>query len=101
VRQEDFFVEQEAPDPWGAHTRELDEGLIDRVFAGSDARPDAEVAVPLARLVHDEFEAYGTDGSQNVTVTQSRGVMSTLREVLGRLSVPFNPPFADFPDFRS
>lgn len=101
MRQEDFFVELAAVDPWGAHKRVLDEDLIDRIFAGTDSRTDTEVAVPLARLVHDEFEAYGTDGSQDVTETQSRGVMSALRAVLGRLGVSFSPPFADFPDFRS
>jgi len=101
VRQEDFYVELAASDPWGAHRRVLDEDLIDRVFAGTDAHSDNEVAVPLARLVHDVFEAYGTDGSQDVTELQSRGVMSALRAVLGRLSVPFSPPFSDFTDFRT
>lgn len=101
MRQEDFYVELAAPDPWGAHKRVLDEDLIVRIFAGTDARSDTEVAVPLARLVHDEFEAFGTDGSQNVTEAHSRGVMSALRAVLGRLNVPFAPPFADFPEFRT
>jgi hypothetical protein len=101
VRQEDFYVELEAPDPWGAHKRVLDEDLIERIFTGTDTRPDTDVAVPLARLVHDEFEAYGTDGSQNVTEAQSRGVMSALRAVLGRIGVDFSPPFSNFPDFRS
>lgn len=90
-----------ASDPWGAHKRVLDEDVIDRVFAGTDSHSDNEVAVPLARLVHDAFEAYGTDGSQDVTELQSRGVMSALRAVLGRLSVPFNPPFSDFTEFRT
>lgn len=99
MRQEDFYVELTSTDPWGAPQRVLNEELVERVFASTDSRSDVEVAVPLARLVHDEFEAYGTDGSQRVSDIESRGVMSALRAVLRRLDVAFDPPFTDFNDF--
>src|SRR5659263_199998 len=100
VRREDFFEESADAGPWGARQRVLNDALLENVFAGVDARSDVEVAVPLAHLVHDEYELFGTDGTEEFTNTQARGAMAALRATLRRLDVPFEPPFSDFTDFR-
>lgn len=100
VRVDDFFIEVPGSDPWDKVQRELDEDLIRQVHAGNvPGRTDVEVAVPLARLVHEEFEERGTRDSPRITGYQSRGAMSALRAVLKRLGVPFDPPFTDFESF--
>lgn len=103
MRAQDFFVEDEDEDagPWGAVQHVLDEALIERVHAGTGPRPDVEVAVALARLVHDEYEAFGTDGNTRLTNTEARGALAALRAVLKRLGLPFDPPFTDFNAFRT
>jgi len=99
VRAEDFFTEIPDSVPWGPGVRTLNEALVQQVRAGGGPHGDLEVAVPLARVVHDEFEARGTDGKMTLTDPQSRDVMAALRAVLLRLDVPFDPPFDDFPGF--
>lgn len=101
MRAEDFFVETADAGPWGKAQRVLDEELIEQVHAGVGPRADVEVAVPLARLIHDEFESHGTDGNTRLSNLESRGAMAALRAVLARLDVPFTPLFDDFNDFRT
>lgn len=100
MRSDDFYLELPLDSPWGLPERALDEGLLEAVRTGKAAQSDLEVAVALARLVHDEFEAYGTDGKTTIVDSQSFGLMAALRAVLARLAVPFDPPFVDFDDFK-
>ncbi|WP_052207227.1 hypothetical protein [Sinomonas humi] len=100
MREIDFFIESDTDDPFDRGQIHLDEDLIRRVHAGDSAgMTDIEVAVPLARLVHDEYLSRATDENMRINVAQSRAVMSALRNVLERLGVPFSPPFRDFDDF--
>ncbi|SDH40964.1 hypothetical protein SAMN05216553_12133 [Lentzea fradiae] len=54
----------------------------------------------LGRLAHGELESYGTDSSQTLSDDEISAVLRTLRTVLKRLGVPFNPPFRDFKGFH-
>jgi hypothetical protein len=75
--------------------------LIRQVHSGTATSPtDIDAAVALARLVHDEYNERGTSNHPRFTVDESRASMSALRAVLGRLNVPFSPPFSDFDEFH-
>jgi hypothetical protein len=100
VRQDEFFLESGA-DWLGLTTRALNDSLIADITSGIGGRADLEVAVPLAHLVHEEFERFGTDGKTSIDGDQSRRVLLALRAVLQRLGIDFAPPFADFDRFRA
>lgn len=93
-------MERPGSDPWDARQLVLNEALIRQVHGGTAASPtDTDAAVALARLVHDEFGARGTDNNVRLTVPESRAAMSALRAVLRRLGVQFTPQFTDFDEF--
>jgi hypothetical protein len=111
MRPWDFYLPDEppklAPSAWGSELEQLvqpiqrlDTQLLERLLRGADSgRDDLEVAVALARLVHEEFEGYGTSGSA-LDNDDSRLLMRALKAVLGRLDVAFfDPPFRDFNTF--
>jgi hypothetical protein len=81
-------------------TRVLNEQLLlDLARGPNPTHPDIEVAVALARYAHEEFEGYGTSGS-DIDQEQSVIVMRALKAVLARLGVTtFTPPFRDFETF--
>jgi len=63
VRPEDFFIEEPIPDQFGFPVRTLNVALLTQLRRGPLAdHSDIEVAVPLARLIHDDLEKYGTEG---------------------------------------
>ncbi len=100
VRADDFFKDIVSGDPWSTEQRIFDEDLIRQTHAGTMTnRSDVEVAVALARLVHDEFQERATSDSPRLSVPDSRAALAALRSVLGRLGVPFLPPFSDFATF--
>lgn len=103
MRPDDFFSHEE-DDVFGiALTRpRLDRELIAEVRRGLlDDRSDAEVAVALARLVHDELELYGTDGNQVLKDPEIREALVALRAVTERLGITLDIPFRDFATFRT
>jgi hypothetical protein len=59
--------EEIATNAWGAEVTQqsaLDMPLLEGLLRGpDDDSGDLEIAVPLARVVHDEFDAHGTSGS--------------------------------------
>lgn len=90
-------------DPWGCDERVervLDAQLLRSIAQGPLADlSDIEVAVALARFAHEEFEGYGTGGS-DITQDESVLVVRALKAVLTRLGITaFNPPFRDFNTF--
>jgi hypothetical protein len=98
MRTWEFWIDSEAAALEGA--RVLDDGLLERIMAAPlQEHSDIEVAAALARLAHEEFEAYGTSGNQDVSDDQSRLIMRALQAVLGRLGLTFSPPWRDFPTF--
>lgn len=102
MRENDFFEEAEASDVWARQQEALNTDLIERVHAGPlQSATDVEIAVPLARLVHDEYQNRGTENNPRISVHESRAVMAALRAVLKRLGLDFRPPFYDFDGFYS
>lgn len=102
MRVDDFYFVSPTAGIWDSPFRELNDALVEQVHAGPiPGRTDVEAAVALARLVHDEYEKRGTDNSSQLTVEQSRGVMTALRTVLGRVGIRLSPPFGDFSQFNS
>jgi hypothetical protein len=62
---------------------------------------DAEAAVALARLLHDDLEAFGTDGGELLNDEDMREGLLALSSVVERVGLQFNPPFRNFKTFRS
>jgi hypothetical protein len=62
---------------------------------------DVEVAVPLARVVHDDLQAFGTGGGARMDDEQMRLAIQALTRVLARLGIEFKLPFRDFTSFES
>ena len=98
----EFWIEREVADPWGGTTTAsvLNEQLILDITAGPvPPRTDIEVAVPLARFTHEQFEGHGTGGA-DVSQDESVALMRALKAVLARLGITsFSPPFRDFDTF--
>ncbi|TDW28936.1 hypothetical protein EDD25_0606 [Cryobacterium psychrophilum] len=89
--------------PEGYRPPVLDMELLAQVRTGVVVgHPDAEVAVALARLNHDEFEKFGTDSTQLLTEVGSRETLRSLISVAKRLGISdFSPPFSDFSTFKT
>jgi hypothetical protein len=101
MRVEELFIESQLELP--SDDRRFNWQLMVRLRSGplSDHN-DIEVAVPLARLVHDELERYGTDGGQELSEDDVRAALLALRAIAARLDVSsFNPSFRDYGTFRS
>jgi hypothetical protein len=101
VRPDDFYIEDNPT--FGVPSRHLNIDLLGRLRRGPvPDLDDVEVAVPLARLIHDELERFGTDGGEEMTDQEIREALLALRAVVDRLGVgDFNVPFRDFTSFRS
>jgi len=105
MRPEDFFTEPE-PDPLDsfgiASSPKFDLKLVRELRTGPIQRADdVEAAVALARLLHDDLEAFGTGGGEQLTETQMREGLLALRSVLKRLGLEqFEVPFRDFRTFK-
>jgi hypothetical protein len=103
VRPDDFFSDDEIPGPFGNVGRHLRMDLLTQVrqrpIEGID---DIEIAVPLAALIHDELEKYGTDGSQVMSEAEVRVALLALKAVDDRLAITdVDVPFRDFGSFRT
>jgi hypothetical protein len=103
VRPADFFIEDQPDAPFDEPMRHLDEQLLhDLRKQPLLDREDMEVAVPLARLIHDDLQKFGTGGGQDLDNDQMREALQALRAVVGRLGVTdFEVPFRDFDGFYS
>lgn len=68
MRPDDFF-EEGSPDPvFGLGTRRVKTELLTALRTGPlDGADDIEVAIPLALLIHDNLETYGTSGGQEMS----------------------------------
>ena len=105
MRLDDFFTTTPpVSDMWGdaatssALNADLLREIMKRPVPGDD---HLETAVSLTRLVRREFEASGTDSSQVISVEESELILRTLRLTLKRDGISFEPPWRDFPSFRS
>ena len=95
MRVDDFFRD-------GANGATLDVDLLRSLRTTTSPRyTDVEAAIALARLLHDQFLAYGTAGGESITDTGSREALRTLIALADRLGISFAPPYRDFGSFRS
>jgi hypothetical protein len=103
MRPDDFFNEPDAG-PLGSleaprFNLDLVRELRSRPLRSAD---DIEAAVGLARLIHDDLEAFGTAGGEQLTETQMRESLLALHAVLKRLGMTeFVVPFRDYKTFKS
>ncbi len=101
MRPDEFFIEDEEPSGlFGGSTRRLDVDLVETLRRQPDPdHDDVEIAVPLARLIHDDLERFGTGGGEELTEQQMR---LALRAVVDRLGIEnFDVPFRDYGTFKS
>ena len=80
----------------------LDRSMTGALCRGSHPdRSDAEVGAALCRLVHDDLEAFGTDGNQRLDEEDMRLAIRSLRAVLLRVGLTVSLPFRDFGSFKT
>lgn len=111
MRPDDFYCQDfvddhvDGQDPWtaGTFTRTLNTTLLESLRRGPiEDHDDVEVAVGLARLIHDELEKFGADNTQEVTEPQMRDALLALHRVVERAGiVNFDLPFRDYGTFKS
>ncbi|PMB99014.1 hypothetical protein [Brevibacterium luteolum] len=104
MRIDDFF--QESPDtgnPWDSQETELNAELLTQLAQGTAHDPNPlETALSLTRLVRAEYESYGTEKAHLRTdEDEARAALKTLRMVLKRRGIVFNPPWRDFSSFQT
>ncbi len=87
-------------EPWDAMHEVFDIEVVNAIAKGKiDQADDLDVAQALARLVHDELRAYGTDSTNKLNDEQLADALKALRAVLHRVGVT-QPPFRDFSTFH-
>ncbi len=106
MRPDDFFAEPDSDplDPFGIPSKpRFNLELVRKMRARTlDQADDLEAAVALSRLIHDDPEAFGTDGGEELTEAQMRESLLALGSVLKRLRLErFEVPFRDFRTFKS
>lgn len=104
MRPTDFFITDAGLEAFlGTPTRRLNDELLGQLRRQPlPDREDIEVVVPLARLIHDELEKYGTGGGQETDDDQLRAALQALRSTLRRLGInDFEVPFRDFSSFHN
>lgn len=84
-------------------TTSVNRGLLRQIGSGSLTNFDeVSVAIKMLRTVQDEFERFGTNGTQAFTNDDSREALLALQACCKRLGfVNFVWPFRDFSSFRS
>ncbi|MFJ1958265.1 hypothetical protein ACIOGT_34375 [Streptomyces microflavus] len=96
MRPSDFFIQ--IPDANWTMRDELDSKLATQLRQGTlEDHTDLEAGHALARLVKAELTTYGTNQADaKLNDEESALALRTLKTVLRRLGVPFDPPFNDF-----
>lgn len=104
MRFDDFFGEVlDSASPWGpsrtaAIRIDLVRQLADSPLPGDDP---LSTAIALTQFVRGQYQSFGTDGKQLINDVESREVLRSLRAVLRRQGVEFDPQWSDFPSFRT
>jgi hypothetical protein len=95
MRADDFWVDEDGG-------QQLNVPLLqDFRRAPTTQFSDLEAAIALARLLHEQFQRYGTDSTQEISGAESREAMRTLVALADRLGLAFSPPFRDLSGFRA
>lgn len=102
MRPDDFFKDDADPFDLGPG-RKVDQDLLVSLRRRPHSRIDEpELAVALARLVHDELEAFGTDGGTHLNEAEVRDALLALRAVAKRIGLgDVDIPFRDYGTFKS
>lgn len=103
VDSSEFFITEKDTSPWGtSETTRLHTELLDQIAAApSSTWSDLEVSKALAELTHDEYQKYGTNGSE-LDNAEARKLLATLKAVLARIGMRnVELGFRDFDSFRS
>ncbi|MFL3870299.1 hypothetical protein LT966_27290 [Streptomyces griseobrunneus] len=75
--------------------------LVERLRKGPlEGTLDSAAAEGLSTLVHSELEHCGTDSGQRLDDEEIAAAVRSLKAILCRLGIPFNPPFRDFRGFH-
>lgn len=105
MRFNDLFEEESSPPgSWAAShpTRSVRMELVQQLAKGPIPGDVAlDTAIALTQLVHGQYQAYGTDGKHQLSDIESREALRSLQAVLRRQRIAFEPPWSDFPSFRS
>jgi hypothetical protein len=103
MRPDEFFVDDAVPDPWGNPSRHFDMDMLTKVRGNSMRdREDIEIAVPLAILIHEELEKFGTAGNQELSEAEIRVAIQAFRVLQVRLGVASPEiPFRDYGSFKA
>lgn len=104
MRFDDFFGEvRNSATPWGSfRTTGIRIDLVRQLASGPLPGDDPlATAIALTQFVRGQYNSYGTDGKPQIDDAESREVFRSLRAVLRRQGVDFNPQWSDFPSFRT
>ncbi len=105
MRPDDFFKDVPDPNPWGigGTRRQVDHELLVSLRRGpASSWDDRQLAVALARLVHDDLEAFGTGGGEQLNEGEMRDALLALRAVARRVGLgDIEIPFRDYSTFKS
>lgn len=100
MKPSDFFKWVEIPE-WDSGRSVLDAEFVDSFrLKPWEHISDLDAAYGLTQLAHDELTAFGTGGHKQLDDEAMSVVLRSLRAVLRRLGIDFDPPFRDFKGFR-
>ena len=104
MRESELWIEEpDGPlDPWGKSSHSLNIDLIKNLARGPIAEDDdLETTISLTRLVRRAYTSFGTDHAEDVEPEESQIILRSLKQVLKRHGLTFNPPWRDYDSFRS
>ena len=104
MRPADFFTRDEALELFlGERVATLNEEMLEELRRRPLAeKTDLDVALPLARLVHDELRASGTGGGGDINDDDSMQLaIQALQQTVRRLGINFKLPFRDLTAFHT
>jgi hypothetical protein len=100
MRADSFWVYQD--EFWGGGPILNVELLGELRTRPPELHDDVESALALIRICYEEFLAYGTNGTTQMTDADSREALRTLRTLLKKVGYSkLSLPFSDFSSFRS
>ncbi|MCA1607131.1 MAG: hypothetical protein LC775_17050 [Acidobacteria bacterium] len=109
MKPSDFFVEDEDPAwdlrdraAWESMGQVFNSSLVERLRrAPQDDIDDVDAAYGLAKLTHEELRKFGTSNSNlRLNDEELTTALRSLRSVLKRVGIEFDPPFRDFNGFH-
>src|SRR6266536_266574 len=102
MRPSDFFTEADFP-VLGGTRRVFDADRADKLrLTSEEGTSDLDAGYVLAKLAYDDLTSFGTGSGKQLSNENLSVVLRSLRAILGRVGVKFDPPpFRDFDGFKS